>query len=138
MFRYKEQMLDKEKNILAELNGKKAEIENNILDIEEYRSVQRNELQKRQKIGINVKELYSSNFMLENTKLQVDGLKIQLIQADREIEDQIKVVLEISKEISGLEKLETKQREEHNKQVIKDNETQILEHIMSKMKQKNI
>ena len=131
MYHYKEQVLNKEKNLLAQLRKRKDGIEAEIVEREQYSTQKKVELQARQLEGTTAMELSSDLFMIENTKLQIAGLHRVLRKAEEEVAYQLTVVIAASREIAGLEKLEEKQREEYNKQVLKDDELQVLEHITS-------
>ena len=122
--------------MLAHLNKTKADIETHIVEIEQYRLNQQLEMQERQARGVNAKELVSFNFMLGNTKHQIDGLRLELIKAEEKIIAQREIVIAASQEISGLEKLEEKQHEEYNKQVAKEEELQMLEYVITSLVRK--
>ena len=136
MHTYKEQMLTKEKNALAQLNKKKLDIENSVVNLGQYRASQKQQLQKQQQVGMTAKEMSSFTFMLNNTKYQLDDCAKQIQFMDEKIAIQLKKVIAISQEISGLEKLEEKQREEYNKLANKEEQTQILEHVITSMTKK--
>ena len=59
-------------------------------------------------------------------------MQTQVYILDGAIERQRRVVLGLSQEVSGLEKLEEKQREEHERLLAKENELIISEFIASK------
>ena len=78
---------------------------------------------------MNAREIISFNYLLENTMLQIDGLKLELVKTEQEVAHQLRVVIAISKEIASLEKLKEKQKEAYSKQELKETELQNLEHI---------
>lgn len=133
MYSYKEQMLKKEKNILASLNAIRFEIEENIQNIHTYRQQQGEIHRERQQQGMNFLELSAHDYMIKNTKLQLDGLAVELKTVQLKIDAQTKVVLAVHNEIKGLDKLHQKQKDEYNHSMQKAEEENISEIIMTAM-----
>ncbi len=127
--RYKEQVLNKEKGILQRLLQRKNEIEEQIRQLEIYRELKALEFQREQQKGLEPARLDAYRFYLENVRLQLKQLKIDLRRAEDEAERQRQVVLLASQELSGLDKLEEKQWEEYRYDYAKDNELQLSDHL---------
>ena len=70
-------------------------------------------LQQKQVEGIMAGELNSYQFMMKNMTYQLNELSDTLGLAKNDTDEQKEVVMQLSQELSGLEKLEEKQRQEH-------------------------
>ena len=131
MRKYKKQVLNKEKSLLRKLQANRAAIERQISDLESYRLLKQLELQKKQLAGMHASELSAHRFFMENSQCQLKDLRASLIRANAEVERQLAVVIAASQEISGLDKLEEKQREVYRGEVAKEAEDQIAEHVVT-------
>lgn len=138
MRHYKEQVLNKEKNELAKLNKHREEIKQNIRKIENYRIDKSNEINLKSILGVSPFEMSSYKFFMENTKHQLEGLAKDLIKADEDVAKQLKVVIEASKDLNGLDKLEEKQLEEYRVLAAKEEENTIAEHVTVSMVRKKV
>ena len=136
IYRYKDQVLNTEKQSLSQLQQQVRQIEQQLSDLEIYRMNINAEMQAKQKTGTSGIELNSFKYMLENTKYQIDDLNLQKIKLAELIELQMQVVIQASQEVSGLEKLEEKQREQYEKEQLKAEELQMLEHITTAITKK--
>lgn len=133
---YKEQVLDREKNNLARLRQHRDSIERQITDLHSYREQKNNELHERQRKGMNALELNEFKFYLDNTRNQLKGLSKELSVAEREVERQLQIVINASREVAGLDKLEEKQLEEYRVLETQDNNLQIQEYVISNIVRK--
>lgn len=130
---YKEQVLDKEKNQLAKLRQDRDKLEQRLLEIKVYRKLKCAELQRNQ---LDSGGLVSYGFMMENTRHQMEDLAQELIRAEVEIEKQLRVVINASREVKGLDKLEGKQLEEYRVDEAREFNNQVEEHIVGEMLRK--
>ena len=128
---YKEQVLEKEKTTLRQLQAEKAKIELDIENLENHRKVREQEF-KESKNGLMASGLMLYKFHSENTRLQLNNLYEELRRAEARIEAQIKVVVAASQEVSGLDKLEEKQLEEYKYLEAKELQEEILEMVAKK------
>ncbi len=133
MYNYKEQVFDKEKNELASLRKIRNDIEDEIDNLKWHKEHKRAEMNEMANGGMKAFELQSYKFYLENIDMQIKERNIALKKAEEAVAKQLEIVKMISVEISGLEKLEGKQKEEHRKKSSKENEVQILEYITTKI-----
>lgn len=113
MQRYKQQILDKEKALLAALQNKRDRIQNQITGLEAFLVEQSHELQARQAKGMNAAELAGHNFIVQNTRTRLEDLRLELLNAEKELEEQRKIVMQASQEVKSIDKLEEKQLEEY-------------------------
>lgn len=133
---YKEQVLNKEKNTLGRLRQHRDAIVQQIADVENYRALKQAELLRKQRAGMSASELTSHRFFMENTALQLKDLQAALVKAEIEVERQLKIVVAASQELSGLDKLEEKQREEYRVKEAKEAELLISEHLVTSLHSK--
>ena len=136
MRKFKQQNLDKEKNTLRRLQAQKNEIEKNITDLKQYREIKDKEYKEKQLTGVTSAEMMAFNFYMENTRMQIKSLREDLHKAKELVEKQLKVVVEASKEVSELDKLEEKQLEEYKYMEAKETELEILETVTTKLSRK--
>lgn len=139
MLSYKDQVLEREKDNLSQLRYKKKSIENKI---EEHRTalyeIERT-FQKKVFAGLTASEMKYHRFQMNNLNLQIDELKIESQKLDPLIERQTDIVVEVSQEVSGLDKLKEKQYDEYKKLAMKAEETIISEFVvMSDFREKNM
>ncbi len=128
---YKEQVLEKEKTALRQLQAEKAKLEVDIENLENHRKI-REEAFKNSKSGLMANELMLYKFHAENTRLQLNNLYEELKRAEARVDAQIKVVVNASQEVSGLDKLREKQLEEYRYLEAKEMQEEILEMVAKK------
>lgn len=128
---YKEQVLEKEKTTLRQLQADKAKIETDIENLLNHRKMREEEF-KESKNGLMASELMLYKFHSENTRLQLNNLYEELRRAEARIDAQIKVVVGASQEVSGLDKLRDKQLEEYKYLEAKEMQEEILEMVAQK------
>lgn len=132
MRQYKDQLLNREKDLLARLQQEKKSIEVKIEQLEQYRLLKQKELQQKQQDGMDSKEMGAYQFYMDNTAHLLEQYHKDLAKAGEKVERQLQVVITYSQEINGLDKLEEKQREEYRYKEAKENELQISELVSSK------
>lgn len=129
---YKDQVLEKEKNHLADLHAKKARVDQCIEDFQAEFEAVNQRFMKETAQGISVIQIKTFEFQLQSIRHQLKQLQIEQNALLQTIEKQIQVVIEASQEVTGLDKLEEKQRIEYNIEQAKGNEAQIAEFVSSR------
>lgn len=126
---YQEQELDREKNALSLLQA-------DLRRIEEAREVlmgkvaeQSEQLDRVYKLGSTANEIAMRKRYIVTLQQEIHLKEQQAIQKQAEIEAQLSVVVEATKEVKKLEKLEEKQLEEYNLAAGKENERFIEEFV---------
>lgn len=114
MQRYKQQILDKEKALLAALQSKRDKIKAEIEHLELFLVEQSRKLQGKQMQGMSAADLAGHNFIVQNTRTRLEALHIELLNAEKEVEEQRKIVLQASQEVKSIDKLEEKKLEEYH------------------------
>ncbi len=129
---YKKQLLDSEKNkmlkLQAERNFAKEAIKSLQVDYDTIHTEMTDEITK----GVTIMEVKVFQFRKDSVKLEQQQLQTQIYVLDGAIERQRRVVVGLSQEVSGIEKLEEKQRTEYERLLAKENELIISEFIASK------
>ena len=95
MQRYKQQILDKEKALLAALQSKRDKIKAEIEDLELFLVEQSRKLQGKQMQGMSAADLAGHNFIVQNTRTRLEALHA-------------------SQEVKSIDKLEEKKLEEYH------------------------
>lgn len=130
---YREQILTEEKNTLAVLQSRLNKIEQRISFLEgEFLRISQ-EMTQKQNEGISVFLLVAYDGQRTNIRRQLEQLNLDLSEAEKEVGEQIDVVVQASQEVSKLDKLREKQLEEYKKAVAAAEELEIEEFISSRM-----
>lgn len=128
---YKDQILEKEKNYLADLHAQKANVDQRIDAFQNEFEIVNQRFMKETAKGISVIQIKSFEYQLQSIRYQIKQLKSQQSALGCAVEKQIQVVVEASQEVTGLDKLEEKQRTQYNMEQAKGNEAQIAEFVSS-------
>lgn len=126
---YKTQLLSTEKATLALLRKEKDTITGDIAALEDYRGREYENFLEKQRNGVTAADLTAHNFIMTNTRRQQEDLAVRLAEVKEKVAAQLKVVVAISQELNGLDKLEEKQREEYRIEAGRANEREVAEHI---------
>lgn len=130
MRRYKNQLLNKEKNSLMLLNAEKNDLENHIDALKSESRMLSEYTNKLMCEGTTICEVKMLEARREALRVELAQARVQLRIIEGSIDRQRRIVLGISQEISGLDKLEEHQLEEYNHICAKEAE-QITEEFIS-------
>lgn len=129
---YKQQMLNKEKNTLLGLRNEKNDLEKqkeNLFDEMKNITEKYNQDMAR---GTTVMNLKIFQYSKENIIREQNEIDKQIQFLDTYIERQRKVVVKLSQELTGYDKLEEKQFSVYNQKLAKENENLIEEFVSFK------
>ncbi len=107
----KNNVLEAEKNRLAQLQEAQRKIEALILQLEESMQNISREMLEAQTTGVTVAELIAYNARRANIRMQLEELAKRLADAKKSVDHQMQVVVEASREVSKFEKVEERQYE---------------------------
>lgn len=130
---YKDQVLETEKNTLMQLNQKLARIEAAIKSLQWEFSDLNDTMQEETKKGITMPKLRGYEYQMQSVRRLLREREDDKKLAELLVASQLKVVIAASQEVSGLDKLEEKQREEYRIMEAKVDETAISEYVMGKL-----
>ena len=130
---YKTQVLESEKNTLMALLAKLREIEEKIKTCQSFRQQKRDELQAKQVVGMNMKEMEEYKYYLDNMGRQLESLEIDRERAAMEVERQRRIVIKADQDVTSLDKLEEKQLDEYRVLETRHNEVLIQEHVINQI-----
>lgn len=128
---YKEQILEKEKNDLAQLRSQQRALEDEKHKVEETLRLSNEEFVKKSGNGMTVIQITMFKSYHQSLSQQIKELEESIEKMDKRVQRQLKVVVEATKEVSSLEKLEEKQLEAYNFQVAKAEEQFISEYVIN-------
>ncbi|MBQ8825743.1 MAG: flagellar export protein FliJ [Oscillospiraceae bacterium] len=128
---YKEQILDKEKNDLAQLRSQQQALVEEKRQVEETLRLSNEEFIKKSGSGMNVIQITMFKSYHQSLSQQIKELEESIEKMENRVQRQLKVVIEATKEVSSLEKLEEKQLEAYNFQVAKAEEQFISEYVIN-------
>ncbi|MCL2053618.1 MAG: flagellar FliJ family protein [Oscillospiraceae bacterium] len=128
---YKNQVLDREKDALAFLRQQQQ-----LLEEERSESIRRltesNEEYKRQSMqGLNVVQIQVFKGFHKSLSDRITELEEAIKRAEFKVQQQVRVVVEATKEVKTLEKLEEKQLEEYKFKAAKAEEKFIDEFVLN-------
>lgn len=132
MLSYKDALLEKEKNILLQIRARLVAVEQRMERCHSQILTMDNEMKEKAQQGTTVLELKIFEFQLTNSRNLLDQLEVDRKKITAEVEKQRKVVLGLSQEVFGLDKLKEKQLEEYRYDVQKEEELRIGEIVSSK------
>lgn len=119
---YRIQVEEMEKNDLAALRAELAQLREQEQDIIASIAAKTDELREIFKKGAFPNEINVANRFLTSRKQDLEMKRQEIADKNIEIEKKVEEVLEATKEVKKLEKLEEHQLEEYRNQEIKENE----------------
>ncbi|MBQ8568079.1 MAG: flagellar export protein FliJ [Oscillospiraceae bacterium] len=126
---YKDQVLSKEKNELAQLRSSQQKAFSEKEELEERLRLSGQEFNEKSSRGMSIMEITVfkgfHNALIDQIRLK----EKEIAEFDKKIEKQLGVVVQISKDVNSLEKLRDKQLEEYNFKVQKSEEQFIEEYV---------
>lgn len=128
---YKQQVLDKEKSSLAHLRmqQQKMQEEKEQLEASLHRSA--DEFRELSEKGVTVTQITMFKGYHQSLRMQIKELENSIEEMETKVQKQLGVVVEASKEVSSLEKLEEKQLEDYRFKAAKAEEQFISEYVMN-------
>ena len=126
---YKEQVLSKEKGDLAALRAQQAKYAAEQAKVQAELDEANEEFLRKSGSGMTIMEMTLFKEYLNSLSDQIRELEKKIQLEEEKIKFQTKVVVEANKDVSSLEKLEDKQREEYNFKAAKAEEQFIEEYV---------
>jgi len=130
---YKETLKNNEKNALAMLQAKKAEIEGRIVSLENQIRETQEQMRSKAVRGTTINEIRGQAFKIEQAKSEIKMLALELESLELKIQKQLEVVVKLSQETAELEKIKEKKWEEYLEEIRKADELIISEYLSSKL-----
>ena len=126
---YKQQILDREKNDLAHLRRQQQQYIDEKQALEEALRRSNREFLERSAKGMTIMQVTTFKGYHSSLSEQIKELEASIAKMEERVQLQLNVVIEATKEVSSLEKLEDKQLEEYNFKVAKAEEQFIEEYV---------
>jgi flagellar FliJ protein len=126
---YKESMLDKEKITLAALRAQLGKVLDKISFLTEEREAFYRLIREDTEKGTTAGELRTKQYQIENIGHQLQSLNAERARLEKMVENQLNVVIELTKEKTELEMLRDKQLEAFRLEEAKENELIISEFV---------
>ncbi|MCD7730504.1 MAG: flagellar export protein FliJ [Oscillospiraceae bacterium] len=128
---YKQQILDREKNDLAHLRIQQQQMMDEKDQLEKTLKRSADEFRELSGKGITVMQITMFKGYHQSLRMQIKELEESIEKMEVKVQKQLGVVVEATKEVSSLEKLEEKQLEDYNFKVAKAEEQFISEYVMN-------
>lgn len=126
---YREQTLETEKGTLAELRGHLSRLQKEVEEILEELARLNRELSEKYERGTTPTDISVHKRYISSKQQELHMKRHQILMKEREIEKQLEAVIDATKEVSKLEKLEEHQIEEYKAAEQKENELFIEEFV---------
>lgn len=127
---FRNQELERQKNVLSALQSEKKHIEEARELLIQKVMQESEQLGRVYKFGAAAYEIAMRKRYIVTLQQEIHIKEQQAVQKQQEIENQLNAVVEATKDVKTLEKLEEKQREEYNFKANKENE-QFIEEFVS-------
>ena len=134
---YREQELDRQKNTLNALRGELNKIESAAAELRRKVFSESTELERICTEGAQAYEISVRKRYIVTLQQEIHMREAQAVQKRQEIDAQLGVVVEATKDVKTLEKLEEKQLEEYRALENKENE-QFIEEFVSNASMRSI
>lgn len=128
---YKKQVLDREKNNLAHLRVQQQKMQEEKQELEAKLKRSADEFRDLSGKGITVMQITMFKGYHQSLRMQIKELENSIEEMEKKVQKQLGVVVDATKEVSSLEKLEEKQLEEYKFKVAKAEEQFIAEYVMN-------
>lgn len=128
---YREQILDKEKNDLAHLRSQQQSLMDEKSRVEESLRLSNEEFIQKSSSGISVLQISMFKSYHQSLSQQIKELEASIEKMELRVQKQLDVVVEATKEVSSLEKLEEKQLEDYNFRMAKAEEQFVSEYVIN-------
>lgn len=126
---YKEQVLQKEKNDLAELRRQQMVMADEKQEIIALCSTKNDEFISKSKNGLTMLEIAMQKTFINSLHESIHLKQSEIEKMEVRIQKQLEIVIEATKEISSIEKLKEKQLDEYKKKDQKEQELFIEEFV---------
>lgn len=134
---FRDSELDRQKNALATLQAELRRIEEAKQVVIDTVAVQSEQLERVCRLGSTASDIAMRKRYIVTLQQEIHLKEFQIQQKKAEIEKQLAVVVEATKDVRTLEKLEEKQLEEYNAAAGKENELFIEEFVSGQAVRQN-
>lgn len=128
---YKEQVLEVEKNSLAQLRSRQQQMMDQQNELRETLRKSNEEFCEKSGQGMTVLQITMFKGYHQSLSQQIKELEKSIEQMEVKVQKQLNVVVAATQEVSSLEKLEEKQLEEYKFMAAKEEERFISEYVMN-------
>ena len=129
VLRFKEQNLDVLKNEMLQLQSRLLVIEEKIRQLNRELVTRSEQLQEESRTGISAQKLMSCQYYLHSLIQKISEATADRIACEKQIEQKKEELVQLKGEISGLERLEEKQRDDYRKAEAKAQELSVEEFV---------
>ena len=131
LYDYKDQVLSKEKNDLAELRSSRAKIFSEKEELEDRLRISGEEFAKKAAVGMSITEITMFKDFHKSLEERIREKEDEISDMENKITRQLGVVVEASKDVNSLERLRDKQYEEYKFRAAKAEERFIEEFVIN-------
>lgn len=129
---YKRSLYEEARNELARLRHERATLEQRKEETRRQIFSKEAEFHEKAANGIPMDEVQAYNCYRESAEHLIEELDVAIAAKDLEIEKQLEIVIQLDKDVKGLEKLREKQWEEYMDEARHEENERILEMVSTK------
>ena len=138
MLNYKSSLYERERNELGRLRRERVELEVRRDNVQQQLRQREVEFQQKAADGVQMDEIQKIAYFRDNSEKLIISLEKQIVAKDIEIEKQLAIVIQLDKDVKGLEKLKENQWDEYVAESNREEKERILELVSFKyMETKN-
>lgn len=130
---YKKQMMERERNKLLALRNERNQTEAYLHQLIDEQAQAQARFEQMMQIGTDVRTIARFQILKDANLNEQHALRLELRTMDAGIERQRRIVVRVSQEVSGLDKLEEEQRTEYQRLAAKESETMLEEFLSFRM-----
>lgn len=134
---FKRTLYEKERNALAQLRAQRMALEQKKDSTIRQTLEMDAQFRVKAQSGISVEDVSGINYHRNNAERLVKQLSAEMSVLDVAIEKQLQVVVQLDKDVKGLEKLREKQWEEYTAEAMKEEQERVSEMVSSKFIEDN-
>lgn len=124
---FKRTLYEKERNELARLRALRLQTLEHKEDVQNQMALREQDFREKAREGVGREEISSLQVYRNSTDYLVKHLEEEIAKLDEAIAKQLQVVIELDRDVKGLEKLREKQLEEYQLEAAREERERILE-----------
>ena len=129
LLEYKDKSLDHEKDTLAAIRRELQVLVEQRQELARQFREANDRFNARAAIGMTQQDINAEKAYIKSLQAQIDGLDVKIASTEVRVEKQLLVVVELTKEVSSIEKLKEHQLEDYKKREQKEDELFIEEFV---------
>lgn len=132
MLGYKRSLYERERHELARMRRERDRVEQRRDSTISQLGAREREFREKAAVGAHVEDVNSYNYQRNAAEILIKALQEEIDRMNIEIEKQLEIVIQLDKDVKGLEKLREKQWDKYVFEANKEEHERILEIVSTK------